>query len=887
MPGLSERYHEHISRGGTIVAATHRLARAIRRQHSRAMQQRGARLWPTPDVVPLDAWLARLWRSAGDADPSLPRLLAAVEADWLWRGIIARAAGATVLDPSSLAGAARRSWARLLLHGGALDALRPGNDDQEQFLVWARAYESTLAGSGWIDADALLAALAALPRDRLEVPAPVVFAGFREPPPALRELALRLPGRAADFAPVQGAPGVTLRHAAATPARELDDLIAWLRGKLDADPAAELAVILPDLGQRFGEAERALTAALEPELQVPGTAAAERVFDLGGGPPLASWGLAADALGALRATRPQGIEFADVTQLLRARHLGDPAELGARARLDARLRERDPRPRWTVTALAAAAEQSGAVDFARRLRGAQDALGQGPRQRSARGWAEVFGAVLSAWGWPGPASLASDEFQVARALREQLAGLADLESVGGRMTATEALAVLTRSCSSPFQPERGAARVTVLEALEATAVDYDGLWVAGLTAARWPLPAAPDPFLPMDIQRSLALPGTTPARALAEAEVITAAWRTSAGEVVLSWPCREDDAEVQGSFLVPGGLPWLGQQARAPSLARAMLVAAESALEVVPPHAAPPVAADAARGGARLIELQARCPFRAFAELRLGAVELGAVSAGLDARARGTVLHRVLELFYEQVPSQEALVAMGAERRHARVTDCVERSMREKLPAGLGERFLELERRWLELAVGLFLERELTREAYVVEGHEQEIVREVGGLTLRLRMDRVDRVGDALVLLDYKTGKPSLGGWRGSRPDQPQLPLYAARYGEPVAAVAFARLSTADPGYDGAGADAALLPKLRPAAKLKLTDDGRSGFDWGQVLAHWSAAVERLAGEHAAGRAEVDPKQPQTCRGCHLPVLCRVGSRFASDEDLVELEHGD
>jgi hypothetical protein len=165
--------------------------------------------------------------------------------------------------------------------------------------------------------------------------------------------------------------------------------------------------------------------------------------------------------------------------------------------------------------------------------------------------------------------------------------------------------------------------------------------------------------------------------------------------------------------------------------------------------------------------------------------------------------------------------------------------------------------------------------------------REVGGLRLHLRMDRVDRVGDALVLIDYKTGKASPGGWRGSRPDQPQLPLYAARHGEPVAAIAFARLSTADPGYDGVGADSDLLPGLRDAGKLKLTDQGDKGFSWQQMLAYWDGVVQRLAEQHAAGHAEVDPKQPQVCRGCHLPMLCRVGSRFAAEEDFEEPGHGD
>ena len=50
------------------------------------------------------------------------------------------------------------------------------------------------------------------------------------------------------------------------------------------------------------------------------------------------------------------------------------------------------------------------------------------------------------------------------------------------------------------------------------------------------------------------------------------------------------------------------------------------------------------RGGARILQLQAACGFRAFAERRLWATELESVELGMDARESGTVVHKVLEL---------------------------------------------------------------------------------------------------------------------------------------------------------------------------------------------------------------------------------------------------
>ena len=41
-----------------------------------------------------------------------------------------------------------------------------------------------------------------------------------------------------------------------------------------------------------------------------------------------------------------------------------------------------------------------------------------------------------------------------------------------------------------------------------------------------------------------------------------------------------------------------------------------------------------------------------------------------------------------------------------------------------------------------------------------------------MRLDRVDKIGDKLLIIDYKTGEVTPGNWLGDRPKDPQLPLY-------------------------------------------------------------------------------------------------------------------
>ena len=95
-------------------------------------------------------------------------------------------------------------------------------------------------------------------------------------------------------------------------------------------------------------------------------------------------------------------------------------------------------------------------------------------------------------------------------------------------------------------------------------------------------------------------------------------------------------------------------------------------------------------------------------------------------------------------------------------------------------------RRLLRLAQDA-LDLELERSAFEVVDFEREVLHEIGGQTIRLYIDRVDRLSDGgLAIIDYKTGKVDPARWFGDRPEDPQLPLYAVSAGEIPFAVVFA-----------------------------------------------------------------------------------------------------
>jgi ATP-dependent helicase/nuclease subunit B len=154
----------------------------------------------------------------------------------------------------------------------------------------------------------------------------------------------------------------------------------------------------------------------------------------------------------------------------------------------------------------------------------------------------------------------------------------------------------------------------------------------------------------------------------------------------------------------------------------------------------------------------------------------------------------------------------------------------------------------------------------------------VAGLEFSARIDRIDRLAaegkaGAHVLIDYKTGGfPGPKQWEGPRPDDPQLPLYAAAVPGELDAVAFAKVKTGEMKFIGYARAEHLVPNVRPPRG-----------DWPALLAQWKKDAEALGAAFAAGDAHVDPKDAlKTCRLCELQTLCRVYEKFNALAEIAK-----
>ena len=917
-PELLGRLAEGHAARTSVVTPNLRLAAALRRDFDAQQIAQGLSAWEAADILPLPAFVERLYEDALYSELAPPILLTGAQEQALWEDIVRGSAeGAALLSVPSAAALAREAWE--LAHAWRLmPRLKdtPVNDDARAFADWAWRYEGVTRRDRHCDRARLTDVVAPyLAHAALRKPATLVAYGFDILNAQQRELfaALAKAGVAVVACGPQGYDGratAACRVAFTSAKDEIRTAARWARARLEAAHSnaplppggggdggeggalkpLRIGIVVPDLAQSRRAVQRIFAQVLEPAHALPGPQKRPLPFNLSLGEPLSSYPLVAAALRVLGIARGE-VEFERASSVIRSPFIaGAEAELPQRARLDAQLR-RVAGPKIGLERLRRATAELTASDnrygvpacpiLSQRLaelsKFARENLHGAKRPGE---WAKAMSALLDAAGFPGERSLDSVEYQTLKKFHEAVAGFAALERVAGRMRFEDACARLERiTAETLYQPEAPEVLIQVLGVLESAGLEFDHLWVMGLTDEAWPISARPNPFIPVALQRAAGVPESSAAASLELDARITRGWLAVAGEVVLSHPLREADRE-----LVPSPLIRDLREAKAEDLALPEYASLRASIrrarreERIADFRAPPLSPRAANaGGTAVFKDQAACPFRAFAVHRLRAEALESLPAGLDARERGTLLHALLAKVWQELKSKarldaasdtdlDALLALAADHAIGR--------LRRHRPDAIEGPFAELERTRLVKLGRAWLAIERQRPPFEVAAVEQKRPVSFGGVSVNARLDRMDKLAaGGHAVIDYKTGSANVGDWLGPRPDDPQLPLYAVSGTENISAVAFARLKAGDMEFKGIARDDGLISGVGTIDKQRSTAAKDYG-SWEELLAGWRRELEALGAEFAAGEARVDPKRgDETCRYCDLKPLCRINER--------------
>lgn len=874
----SEQLGSLIETGYSILTPNFRLARRIKREWDLIQRERNLKAWRPLDVMPLEVWLERCWQrsfSLGGVSEKIPLdsrranelWLRVIETDQLTHGqySLLQTSGA-----AELAGQARENLLRWQL-SPTDESLRQQfslDEDCATFLRWLDEFQSQLQqGQLGTAADRITDLLTA---QQIESGNQLALIDFDDIPP-LYQACLEKYGEDVKYLDSGGQEVCPTVLSYPERERELEAVAAWAAAQHREDPQRTVGVILGDM-----QADRVtLEYLLRREFDCLGENYTSLPVNFSTGITLDRAPVVRDALRIL-GTVLDRISLAETVALIQSRFTGSgDCYSDCAVKLIDQLyeegREQVDTDRLRYLSQRVKVGEHQGMDIGLKLAAVAE-LRLHRQKQSAAGWLQTFCQVLDLWSWPGSGPLDSLEYQQVELWYQTLEAFASCDTASGALSFSEARSLLVRYCQAQVsQPQTADTGVQVLGPLEAAGLHFETLWVCGLEGNRWPPPARPNPFLPLALQRSHSMPHASSEREWDFTERLMMRFQQNCNQLTASFSRHLDGTPALPSPLLtsfevehidaPGQMPdaWLQQwQAR-----QAQWLQDDKGPEVLfGPDETP-------GGGSALLQDQASCPFRAFARRRLELRPLGELRIGLSAAQRGTILHDALYVLWGQIGDSKTLQAMNQVSMHEATNVAVAGAITEvpaKVRESVGMPCLELEQQRLQSLVMEWLQLERDREFFEVVAREQPFELNLEGLALSLRVDRIDELANgAQLVVDYKSGKNSLGDWLGERPSQPQLPLYGLK-GE-VSGLAFAEVRHRESRWLGLG-DTEGIPGVK-------TDIGKavkrysSAESWEQLQSQWRDNLACLARKFLNGDATVDPLNG-ACRYCGLQALCRV-----------------
>lgn len=829
-----------------------------REQFAREQLKQGIETWEPPAIYGLETWLVSCWHEARYTSADVPALLSPAQERTMWHAVIEQE-HAHLFDVSATVRLAREA-AELMAqwHIPSEGASWDEHADARQFQHWHKLVRRKCRENGWIVRSDLAHVVPQWIADGTIRGKLSVFAGFEVATPSLEKLQNALGPLSVRLAFDRNSPSQNATaKACEDPASEIEFAARRLRYLFEENPDRSLALFVPELSERHGLVERTLEAVFFPSISArisgPESAAVESLFRVAATSRLIDHPLVAAALLVLNLASPR-IDHADAGAILRCPFVkGAMTERHQRALADLDLRKRRE---LDVSLQDMAWASRACAVFHSCLTRAEKVIARGSELRPLPEWSEFISDLLGAMGWPGEVALTAREERITAQWKEQLSTLAGLELVSPAMTFEAALSNLRRLLSVRLERGEWSSPIQVLDSSQAEGVRFDAAMAVGLSEENWPPNQRISPLIPLKLQRA----------GLNAAEERLRATRVlfeSAPEVLVTFHGRI--AAVAERFIANKEVELAAWEGLLPR-------------ESFPPATlqqffdgqAPPFAMrEEMRGGTGIIKAQSQCPFQAFAKYRLHARRPEDASFGFDALDRGSFVHKALEKVWLRLGSQSELRRTPPEDLRWLVSEAIAEAVPERETGPLHQLSVRTERERLQELILEWLDVERNRcEPFTVETIEQERRFEVPGLSLKLRVDRIDRLKNgSLVLIDYKSGKQSRPKLCGERPPEPQLLVYAASVESPVEGIFFGQVK----------------PREVRAVGYSLTKHFKGGAaevkkDWETYIEASRENVEGLAREFVDGVAEVRPTGAP-CEYCGMIPFCRVNERGAAPEE--------
>jgi ATP-dependent helicase/nuclease subunit B len=870
-----------------------RLARWRLLEYNEAQNQLGLKAWSTPQILPLTAWLKQVWMQSWPEQ----YILTPLQAEKLWTQIVRQTSWKIKLDLLHLRETAKKAQeAYSLIQQYRLpvdhkDFFR--TEEGSLFFGWVHTYQTWLATHNALDPTAVLDAVrTAMSKGHIPLPKGIIFAGFEEITPQFQEwldflkhnevqfeFDPKIPEKQTSVSPGEGQ-NIEVREYN-NKAEEAIQCARWVRAHFQ--PGKKFGIVVPDMQAYRSLLNRELAAELAPASVFPWVEK-ERPFNFSLGTPLAEESMISIALLMLSAQKLT-IPLRVFTSVIKSPFFSSEQKESSRVHdLEMKLLKDN-----VVVVFLSKVENyidSESSEYLTGLIQKWKSFIEGRGQKQLPGqWGVEFSNLLKSIGWPkADKALTEKEFQVYESWKECLDKLASLDVVLGELTLRQAVETLTGIAQEhSFQEKTSESPIQAVGLLESSGMRFDHLWIMGCHSEILPGLPSPNPFLPVETRTQYNLPHSTAQRELKFAHNSVLRLIAAAPDIIFSYPAMDKNTELKISPLL---LPLIPSDPKAQSdlffsssnrlkdqifLKEPLQIFKESVTLPATREERSVYTVKGPGGGYGLFKDQAECPFRSFALHRLNAQTVEFPELDFDHRERGVIVHQALEYFWEETRNLKTLLNLASQNTlQDKVESAVIKALRKQDFRLLKQPlFFELEKERIMDLILQWLQLEMDRTEFEVVNQEKKLLLSISGVSLSLRIDRIDKTADGKIfLIDYKTGNVKTKDWFSNRITEPQLPLYAFR--QSPSAILFGQVKKGSHKLIGA-IDPAINDTGLTPIKFKKITELTTCADWDELLNHWKRNLTALADQFLAGQTEVDPVDSNTtCRNCGLQTLCRV-----------------
>lgn len=852
-----------------IITANNRLRNHMLRAYGQ--QDSSGNAWRSPRIYSLSQWIDLGWSllQRRAYAPAAKPIINNLQRQSLWEKIISESSlAAALLQAEPLAQAADSALRNLELWQLVEDDVRLAEpllntmSNSQCWLTWLGEFRARLAAQGFITNEYSIQLLADAFKQQYLTREPIIhLTGFDDIPPLHQDL-INNACQQLHTLKSENPHCHLQRTEIANTEQEIRSAALWSKSQLEQNPEAMIGIIVPNLGQCRAQVERIFVEVFEPLAALPSQPRYTLPFNFSAGTPLGATPIIAATLNLLELQKSSW-DLEALCNLLLSPFFGDyEQELVLRAHIITEFRKqgnftislRDLRY-WCSKLSSALALEEIENSLSARLVQLENYRRQTYGVHSAHYWIEFFEQHLQLLGWPGARRLDSQEHQQLSQWSNVLENFLQLDSLGIQFSYLGAVQQLRNIAGkTPFQAQTPHSPIQILGALEGAGLQFSHCWVMGLHHRQWPPVPAPNPLLPISLQRTHKMPHASAERELEFARALTAHYRQCAAQVIFSSAHSDDDSELSPSALIRQwpltSIHQLIAADQSVSSSNVQRIAAQQALQLIHTAQAPELdlAQESVRGGATLFKEQAACPFNAFARLRLGATRMDEPVAGFSPIERGDLLHAALADIWRELKNHATLLQQDESALGVFVNNCAQTAIdkiKQKRGTSIGLTYAQLEQERLVRLLLEWLEQEKFRPAFSVIAIEQEVDLSFAGLPLKLRIDRIDQLEQSgeYLLIDYKTGQPSVKSWQGERMDEPQLPLYAVTASEKIAAISFAQINAKAMKWAGTG-----------ELQIQHTGIEPGKISWSEQVDTWTQDLQQLAYSFIHGDARVDMK---------------------------------